>query len=132
METKIYRGVKVYNTHHYESFITEKLENRLKEIKAAGYKAYIIKNPDCKLNRGSSHCGYNIWADEHWFVDNQIAEIADKMKIYCNVEMINKEYAKRLEQLTEEHQKKLETAMHNSREFEARLQNLKIRKAELV
>lgn len=53
----------------------EKVQERLKEIKAQGYKAVIVTIPDSKYSRGIISEGYCIFCEERYMLDKAIAQI---------------------------------------------------------
>ena len=65
-------------TGHYKRSKDE-VQPRLQELKKKGYKAVICTVPDSPLSRGTIGRGYSIFAEERYFVDQQIEDTKKKL-----------------------------------------------------
>jgi hypothetical protein len=65
-------------TGNYERW-KEKLVDKLNELKKDGYKCTIVTVPDSQYSRGPRGCGYSIYAERKYYVDERRRELQDSL-----------------------------------------------------
>jgi len=63
----------------------EEIKKQATEYKANGYKVVIVEEPDSKLSSGGCGIGYSIYAEQKYFIDQEIISLE---KILSNVERL--------------------------------------------
>jgi len=61
-------------TGHYERN-KDSIKENAKEYKKKGYKVVICEVPDSKLSRGGGGMGYSIYAEQKYFIDEEVKKL---------------------------------------------------------
>jgi len=92
----------------------EKIKERAKEYKAKGYKVVVCDVPDSPLSRGGRGTGYSIYAEQKYFVDQEIERL---QKLLSHIDS-------RKQDALNEYNKKIAEIENEKEKMEERLKEL--------